>query len=235
LYPFGYYIGFDQWYFILIIPAIIISLIAQMKVKSTFAKYSKIPTMRGLTGAQAAEAVLRKNGVIGVQIERVSGQLTDHYDPKANVIRLSDSVYQSNSIAAVGVAAHEAGHAVQYAEEYFPIKIRGVIYPIAQAGSYLSWILILFGLFMNFSGLIFAGIIAFSAAVLFQLITLPTEFNASKRAIEGIQSTYSLDEEETKGAKSVLTAAAMTYVAAVIVSLAQLLRLLLLFGGRRRN
>ncbi len=141
--PFGYYIGFDQWYFILIIPAVIISLIAQIKVKSTFAKYSKIPTMRGLTGAQAAEAVLRKNGVAGVRIERVGGELTDHYDPKTNVIRLSDSVYSSNSIAAVGVAAHEAGHAVQYAEEYVPIKIRSVIFPIAQTGSYLSWILIL--------------------------------------------------------------------------------------------
>jgi len=233
--PFGYYIGFDQWYFLLVIPAIIISLIAQVKVKSTFSKYSKIPTMRGLTGAQAAEAVLRKNGVIGVQIERVSGELTDHYDPKTNMIRLSDSVYSSNSIAAVGVAAHEAGHAVQYAEDYFPVKLRGVIYPVAQAGSYLSWILIIFGLIMDFSGLIFAGIIAFSAAVLFQLVTLPTEFDASKRAIEGIRSTYSLDEEETKGAKAVLSAAAMTYVAAVIVSLAQLLRLLLLFGGRRRN
>ena len=226
---------FDPWYFILIIPAIIISLIAQMKVKTTFAKYSKIRTMRGLTGAQAADAVLRNNGVIGVQIERVGGELTDHYDPKANVIRLSDSVYGSNSIAAVGVAAHEAGHAVQYAEEYTPIKIRSVIYPIAQVGSYLSWILILIGLFMNFSGLIFAGIIAFSAAVLFQLVTLPTEFDASKRAIEGIKSTNSLDEDETKGAKAVLSAAAMTYVAAVIVSLAQLLRLLLIFGGRRRN
>ncbi len=233
--PFGYYMGFDQWYFILILPAIIISLIAQIAVKSTFSKYSNIRTMRGLTGAQAAEAVLRKNGVVGVRIEQISGQLTDHYDPKTNVIRLSDSVYNSNSIAAVGVAAHEAGHAVQYAEEYVPIKIRSVIYPVAQAGSYLSWILILFGLFMNFSGLIFAGIIAFSAAVLFQLVTLPTEFNASKRAIEGIRSTYSLDEEETKGAKAVLTAAAMTYVAAVIVSVAQLLRLLLLFGGRRRD
>ena len=232
---FGNYIGFDQWYFILIIPAIIISLIAQMKVKTTFAKYSKIRTMRGLTGAQAAEAVLRNNGVVGVQIERVSGELTDHFDPKANVIRLSDSVFSSNSIAAVGVAAHEAGHAVQYAEEYTPIKIRSVIYPIAQVGSYLSWILILIGLFMNFSGLIFAGLIAFSAAVLFQLVTLPTEFDASKRAIEGIKSTNSLDEDETKGAKAVLSAAAMTYVAAVIVSLAQLLRLLLIFGGRRRN
>ncbi len=235
MYPFGYYIGFDKWYFILVIPAIIISLIAQVAVKTIFAKYSNIHTMRGLTGAQAAEAVLRKNGVIGVQIERVGGRLTDHYDPKANVIRLSDSVYHSNSIAAVGVAAHEAGHAVQYAEEYVPIKIRSAIFPVAQAGSYLSWILILFGLFMNFPGLIFAGIIAFSAAVLFQLVTLPTEFNASKRAIEGIRSTYTLDEEEAKGAKAVLNAAAMTYVAAVIVSLAQLLRLLMIFGGRRRN
>ena len=235
MFPFGYYIGFDQWYFILIIPAIIISLIAQIAVKSTFSKYSEVHNMRGLTGAQAAEAVLQKNGVVGVQIERIGGQLTDHYDPKTNIIRLSDSVYSSDSIAAVGVAAHEAGHAVQYAEEYVPIKIRSVIYPVAQAGSYLSWILILFGLFMNFSGLIFAGIIAFSAAVLFQLVTLPTEFNASKRAIEGIRSTYSLSEEETKGAKAVLSAAAMTYVAAVIVSLAQLLRLLLIFGGRRRN
>lgn len=235
MFPFGNYIGFDRWYMILIVPAIIISLIAQIAVKSTFSKYSNIRTMRGLTGAQAAEAVLRKNGVVGVRIEQISGQLTDHYDPKTNVIRLSDSVYNSNSIAAVGVAAHEAGHAVQYAEEYVPIKIRSVIYPVAQVGSYLSWILILFGLFINFSGLVFAGIIAFSAAVVFQLVTLPTEFNASKRAIEGIRSTYSLDEEETKGAKAVLNAAAMTYVAAVIVSLAQLLRLLLIFGGRRKN
>lgn len=230
----GYY-GFDSWYFILIIPAMVISLIAQLMVKSTFSKYAKIPARRGLTGAQAAEAVLRHNGVVGIQIERVGGQLTDHYDPKTHVIRLSDSVYNSNSIAAVGVAAHEAGHAVQYADEYVPIKIRSVIFPVAQVGSYLSWILILFGLLIDFSGLIFAGIIAFSAAVVFQLVTLPTEFNASKRAIEGIRSTHSLDEEETKSAKSVLNAAALTYVAAVIVSLAQLLRLLLIFGGRRRN
>lgn len=233
-YASGYY-GFDLYYLILVVPAILIALIAQVSVSSTFKRWSARSTARGMTGAQAAEAVLRTNGVIGVRIERVSGNLTDHYDPKSNVIRLSDSVYNSATVAAVGVAAHEAGHAVQYAEDYFPVKLRALVLPVSRIGSYLSWPLVLMGLLFNFTALIYWGIIAFAAAMLFQLVTLPTEFNASRRAMAGIRETDLLTQEEAAGARKVLTAAAMTYVAALIVSLAQLLRLILIYNGRRRN
>lgn len=227
-----WYYGFDYYYLVLVVPAIIISLIAQIKVKSSFARYSKM--FCNLTGAEATARVLRHYGISDVKIERVSGKLTDHYDPKTNIIRLSEDVFDSTSIAAVGVACHEAGHAAQYAVGYFPIKVRSAIIPVTQIGSHLSWPLLLIGLIFNSPYLVQAGIILFGLVVLFQLITLPVEFNASSRAISIIKENYILKEEsQLKGVKSVLTAAAMTYVAALLVSLMQLLRLVLLFGRNR--
>lgn len=210
-----------------------ISLIAQIKVSSTFSKFSKTINMSGLTGAAAAEKVLLSHGVTNVKVERVGGNLTDHFDPRTNVIRLSDSVYDSTSVAAVGVAAHEAGHAVQYAHGYTPIKIRNTILPVVNFGSRFSFIAILLGIVFASDLLITAGIILFSFATLFQIITLPVELNASKRAMQTIRGQALLSDDEAVGAKKVLTAAAMTYVAAVIMSIAQLLRLLLLSRRRR--
>lgn len=231
---FGYYYGFDYYYLILILPAVLISLFAQIKVKSSFSKYSKVPTR--LSGAEAAERLLHSKGINNVRIERVSGNLTDHFDPKSNVIRLSDSVYDSRTIAAVGVACHEAGHAVQYARHYLPIKIRNFIVPITQFGSTLAWPLFFIGLIFNYSYLLDLGILLFGLVVVFQLITLPVEFNASRRALNSL-TEYGIvyDEEEKKGARRVLSAAALTYVAALLVSLAQMLRLILLTQGRRRR
>lgn len=230
-----YYYGFDIYYLTLILPAFIISLIAQIKVKSTFSKYSRIQNSARLTGAQAAQKVLSAHGVYDVTVERVSGELTDHFDPKTKVIRLSDLVYDATSVAAVGVAAHEAGHAVQHAEGYTPIKIRGSLVPVVNIGSQFSWIAILLGFLFSSNLLIWVGIILFSLATLFHLVTLPVELNASKRAMETIKGDYLLREEsEVKGARKVLTAAAMTYVAAVVMSIAQLLHLLALVN-RRRN
>ena len=183
----------------------------------------------------AAQAVLRANGVFGVGIEHVAGNLTDHYDPKTNTIRLSDSVFSSNSVAAIGVAAHEAGHAVQYAENYGPIRIRQAIIPVSQLGSTLSMPMILIGVILNSSTLLDLGIIFFGLAALFQLVTLPVEFDASVRAIKTLSASGILYGEEIDGAKKVLRAAALTYVAALVSSLAQILRLILIFGGRRRD
>ena len=208
---------------------------AQWRVSSTFRRFSGVRASRGYTGAQAAEAVLRAHGVHDVRIERVSGRLTDHFDPRSNVIRLSDSVYGSNSVAAIGVAAHEAGHAVQYAVGYGPIKLRNAIIPVCNLGSQLSIVFILLGLFLYIQPLFAVGILLFSLAVVVQLVTLPVEFNASHRALETLKSTHLLDGEELSGARKVLGAAAMTYVAALLVSLAQLLRFLLAFAGRRRD
>ncbi len=228
---YGYY-GFDYYYLVLVLPALIIALWAQLKVKTTFSKYSSHRC--SLNGAEAAERVLEANGVHNVRIERVSGNLTDHYDPKTNVIRLSDAVYSERSIAAVGVAAHEAGHAVQYAKGYSPIRIRAIIHPVCSLGSQLSVPLLLIGLLFNFPILINLGIIFFSAALLFQLVTLPVEFNASKRALTAIKDNFILTTEaDYKGAKRVLSAAAMTYVASVLVSLMQLLRLIAISKRRR--
>jgi Zn-dependent membrane protease YugP len=233
--PHYYFYGFDIYYLTLILPAFIISLFAQIKVKSTFSKYSGMTNSARITGAQAAQKVLSAHGVYDVKVERVGGNLTDHFDPRTNVIRLSDSVYDSTSVAAVGVAAHEAGHAVQYAQGYVPIKLRNLLVPIVNFGSSFSWIAIMLGLVFSFSYLVFAGIILFSFATLFQVLTLPVELNASKRAMETIRGEYLLrEEEETKGARKVLTAAAMTYIAAVVMSVAQLIRLLAIFGRRRR-
>ncbi len=231
---------FDWTYVVLVLPCVLLSLWASSSVNSTFKKYSQQYSRRGITGAQAAERVLRSNGVSGVRIERVSGNLTDHYDPKANVIRLSDGVYGSTSTAAIGVACHEAGHAVQYAQSYGPIKLRAAIIPITNIGSKLAMPLILIGVllaaFENLSfGFVYLGIACFGLSLVFQLITLPVEFNASRRALAAIDSGELLTDEEQKGARKTLTAAAMTYVAATAVSLAQLLRLILIFGGRRRR
>lgn len=227
------YYFYDNVYFLTVIPALIISLWAQIKVKSSFAKYSKKPCK--LSGLEAAQKVLFANGVTDVRIEMVSGNLTDHYDPKANVIRLSESVCHTRSIAAVGVAAHEAGHAVQYATGYSPIRIRAAILPLCQLGSNLSMPLLLFGLLFSFYPLVQLGILFFCATLLFQLVTLPVEFNASRRAMNTLRQTGILSNaQDVKGARSVLSAAAMTYVASVIVSVLQLLRLLAL-AGRRRN
>ena len=231
---------FDWYYVVLVLPCVLLSLWASSSVNSTFKRYSQQHSRRGITGAQAAERVLRSNGVSGVRIERVSGNLTDHYDPKTNVIRLSDSVYGSTSTAAIGVACHEAGHAVQYAQSYAPIKLRAAIIPITNLGSKLAMPLILIGIllaaFENLSfGFVYLGIACFGLSLVFQLITLPVEFNASRRALQAIESGELLTQEEQRGAKKTLTAAAMTYVAATAVALAQLLRLILVFGGRRRR
>ena len=237
---FGYYYGFDMTYLVLVLPCVIFAMIASARVNSTFKRYSKIHSYRRLTGAQAAQRVLSANGVSGVRIERVSGNLTDHFDPKTNVIRLSDSVYDATSVAAIGVACHEAGHAVQYAQHYAPIKLRAAIIPITNIGSRLAMPLILLGILFSFGetvsyGFVYAGIACFGLSLLFQLVTLPVEFNASRRAMQAIQSGELLTDEERAGARKTLTAAAMTYVAATAVALAQLLRLLMIFGGRRRD
>jgi Zn-dependent membrane protease YugP len=229
---------FDWTYVVLVLPCILFSLIASSSVNSTFKKYSQQFSRRGISGAQAAERVLRANGVTGVQITRVSGNLTDHYDPKANVIRLSDSVYNSTSTAAIGVACHEAGHAVQYAESYAPIKLRAAIIPVTNIGSKLAMPLILVGLLLSAFetvsyGFVYLGIACFGLSLVFQLVTLPVEFNASRRAIRAIEDGELLTVEEQRGARKTLTAAAMTYVAATAVALAQLLRLLVIFGRRR--
>lgn len=237
---FGYYYGFDLTYIVLVLPCVIFAMIANSKVNSTFKKYSKVLSYRRLSGAQAAQRVLSANGVQGVRIERVGGHLSDHYDPRTNVIRLSDSVYDSTSVAAIGVACHEAGHAVQYAQHYAPIKLRAAIIPVTNIGSKLAMPLILLGLLLSFGetvsyGFVYAGIACFGLSLVFQLVTLPVEFNASHRAMTAISEGGLLSEEEQKGARRTLTAAAMTYVAATAVALAQLLRLIVLFGGRRRD
>ena len=231
-----YFYGFDWTYIVFILPCIIITLICQVNVKSTFSKYSNIRNSRNMTGVQAAEYVLRQNGVTGVRIEHVAGNLSDHFDPRTNVIRLSDSVYNSTSVAAVGVAAHEAGHAVQHAQNYLPNKIRTAILPVARLGSQLSWLLIFLGLLFTAKVgfvLLYIGIILFSASVLFTIATLPVEFNASKRALECIKNSDLLYGDEYTGAKRTLQAAAMTYVASALTAIMQLLRLILI--ARRRD
>lgn len=221
-------------YLIFVIPALIISLAAQIGVKSAFSRWSRVSC--NMTGADAAMAVLKFHGVTGVAVERVAGELTDHYDPRSNVIRLSDSVYSSCSVAAVGVAAHEAGHAVQYATGYTPIKLRAAIIPVCNIGSQLSMPLVLLGIIFSSAFLINFGIILFCAVLLFQLITLPVEFNASRRAVATVRDGQLLAEpSQLKGVKSVLTAAALTYVAAVITALLQLLRLISLANRNNRR
>lgn len=234
---------FDITYVILVLPFVILSIWASSNVNSTFRRYSQQHSIRRITGAQAAQRVLSANSVSGVKIERIAGNLSDHFDPRSNVIRLSDDVYNSTSTAAIGVACHEAGHAVQYAQSYGPIKLRAAIIPVTNIGSKLAMPLILLGVLLSvFSeysyALIYVGIACFALSLIFQLVTLPVEFNASNRALRAIEDGNILTEDEQKGAKKVLRAAAMTYVAATAVALMQLLRLLMIFGGgnrRRRN
>ena len=228
---YGYY-GIDMSYIVLVMPAILFSLWAQTKVNSTFSKYQRVRCYSGYTGAQIARRILDENGLSNVRVERVSGSLTDHYDPRTHVVRLSDSVYNSDSVAAVGVAAHETGHAVQHATGYGPLGLRNAIIPLTNFGSKLSMPLILMGLILNSYTLAMTGIIAFSMVALFQLITLPVEFNASRRAMRTL-SNGMLSDRELGGARQVLTAAALTYVAALLVSAMQLLRLLMLVNRRR--
>ena len=227
---------------LVLIPAMIFAFWAQMRVNSTFKKYAKIPSRRGLTGAEAARRVLDANGLRHITIDRVHGHLTDHFDPTAGVIRLSDATYASTSVAAIGVAAHEAGHAVQHAEGYVPIKVRSAIIPLTRFGSFLAMPLFLIGLLMGSGsylgygiGTIFmvTGILFFSFSTLFQLVTLPTEFNASARAMKALEDGGLLAADELPAAKATLSAAAMTYVAALASSLASLLRLILIFNRRR--
>ncbi len=226
---------FDYYYLVLIVPALIFGLWAQAKVNSAYSKYSRVRNMRGYTGADAARFILEQNGIYDVTIRHVSGKLTDHFDPRSKTINLSDGVYDSASVAAVGIAAHEAGHAVQHAVGYFPIKVRETIIPITQIGSYLYFPIIILGIIFSYQPLVNAGIILFSFMAVFQLVTLPVEFNASGRAITTLEKSEILYGDELRGAKSVLKAAALTYVAALVSSLAQLLRLVLIFGGNRRR
>lgn len=224
---------YDYYYLILVVPAILLSLFAQVKVQSTYKKYAKMMSARSVTATEVVRQILRGNGIGAVDVQRVSGNLTDHFDPKANVIRLSDTVYGDCSVASIGVAAHEAGHAVQYATGYLPIKLRNAVLPAANIGSRLSVPLILLGLLFGMQPLVEFGVLLFSFVLLFQLITLPVEFNASRRAIQTLSANAILQGEELTGAKKVLGAAAMTYVAATITTAMQLLRLVLL--SRRRN
>ncbi|MBQ4145447.1 MAG: zinc metallopeptidase [Clostridia bacterium] len=232
---------FPYYYFdptmILLIPAIILSLWAQININKTFNKYSKINSRRGYTGAEIARRILDMNGLYNVRVERVAGNLSDHFDPRGNVVRLSDSTYSSQSVGAIGVAAHEVGHAIQHAVGYVPIRLRNSIVPVVNICSYLSMPIILIGFLFAGGGstMVQFGIILFSATVLFQLITLPVEFNASNRAINTLRNQHLLDDEEVKGASKVLRAAALTYIAAALSAIMSLLRLILLFGGRRSD
>jgi len=219
---------------ILLLPAILLSLFAQTKVNSTYRRYARVASRAGMPACDMARRMLDMNGLQHISVQQVSGSLTDHYDPSNKVLRLSQSVYNSSSVAALGIAAHECGHALQDAEGYAPLRIRGALVPVANIGSRLSWVLILIGIFLSFGQLVTLGIIFFSAAVLFQLVTLPVEFNASRRAMATLEGASFLTAEELPMAKKVLGAAALTYVAAALTSLLQLLRLILLFGRRNR-
>ena len=234
-YYYGYY--FDPTYILVIIGAVI-CLIASARVKTTFNKYDRVRSMSGMTGAQAAEKILHTAGIYDVAVQHISGNLTDHYDPRNKVLSLSDSTYGSASVAAVGVAAHECGHAIQHQKSYAPLQVRSAIVPVANFGSTIAWPLIIIGLFITSNTgniLINIGIICFSLAVLFQLVTLPVEFNASSRAVRILGQTGILGDEELRGTKKVLKAAALTYVAGAASSILQLLRLVILFGGRGRD
>lgn len=226
---------FDYTYLIIVLPAILLALWAQANVSGTFKKYQKVRSASNLTGFEAARMILDGNGLYDVKIERVAGNLTDHYDPRSNLIRLSEPVYDNPSPAAIGVAAHEAGHAVQYATGYGPIKLRAAILPVCSIGSNLAMPLVLLGLILNMFNLCYIGIGLFGLATLFQLVTLPVEFNASSRALAALRASNLMPEDDLAASKKVLTAAALTYVAALAVSLANLLRLVILVGGRGRR
>lgn len=225
-----------DWTYIFVIIGALLSLMASAKVKSTFAKYNKTANSRGYTSQEVAAAIMEASGVTGVKIERVKGDLTDHYDPTDKVLRLSDTVYGSTSVAAIGVAAHECGHAIQDREEYGPLKMRAASVPLANFGSGFSFIIVVLGVALGLIGLAKVGVILFSGVVFFQLITLPVEFDASKRALAVLEERGFLQKDELRGARKVLSAAAMTYVAAFASTLLQLLRLILIVrGGRRKD
>jgi len=226
-----FYYFYDPTY-ILVIIGFVLAAFASWGVQLSFKKYEKVKSIRNYTGADAARKILDENGLYNVRVEHISGNLTDHFDPKSNVIRLSDATYSSTSVAAIGVAAHEAGHAVQHAEGYAPIKVRNTIVPAVNICSTLSMPIFIIGLLLGQLNLAYAGIILFSAALLFQLITLPVEFDASHRAIKILDSSAMLEEDELRGAKKVLRSAAMTYVAAALASLLQIIRLVLLTNSR---
>lgn len=230
-----YYGFYYDWTYILVLIGVVLSLLASSQVKGTFAKYSKIRSYSGMTGREAAEQILRRNGIYDVQVTHIAGNLTDHYDPRNKTLNLSDAVYASRSVAAIGVAAHECGHAIQHDVNYVPLNLRSAIVPVANIGSTLAWPLILIGLlFSSRTGSMFIelGIIAFSFAVLFQLVTLPVEFNASRRALVMLEDMHILNESELPKTRKVLRAAALTYVASAAAAILQMLRLIILFGGR---
>lgn len=236
LYGYGGYGGGMYYYLVLVLPALLLSLYAQAKVKSAYRKMSKIRISTGLTGAGAAAAILRYYGISDVSISAIGGNLTDNFNPKTKVISLSEGVYSSNSVAAIGIACHEAGHAVQHAQSYMPIKLRNTVLPICKIGSYAGIPLALLGAFLSIESLVWVGLILYSAIMVFQLVTLPVEFNASRRAVKCIEELgLARSDEEVRGVKSVLTAAALTYVASFAVSLANLLRFVLMFTGKRKK
>ena len=232
----GYYYGFDMTYLVLVVPALLIALIAQIQVKSAFSRYAGVRCTSGLTGAQAAQRILQANGITDVRIEHISGKLTDHFDPQAKVIRLSDEVYGVASIAAVGVAAHEAGHAMQKLENYAPLNLRSAIVPAVNISSSLSTPMFILGLIFAWQPLVYIGIGLFAASTVFALVTLPVEFDASKRAIQMLsEGGYISGAEEERNVRKVLSAAALTYVAAAVTSLLSLLRLILIAKRNDRN
>ena len=238
--PYFTYYSYNSSGLLLMLVCAVFAMWASFNVNSTFKKYAKQRSIRGITATQAAQRVLSANGVHGVRIGRISGNLTDHFDPKTNTIRLSDSVFDSTSTAAIGVACHEAGHAVQYALGYGPIKLRAAIIPVTNFGTRIAWPLMLLGILLSgmsyaFYNLVYVGIACFSLSLLFQLITLPVEFNASRRALTAIEAGDLLTDDELVGARKTLRAAALTYVAAAATSLAQLLRLIAIYGNRRRR
>ncbi len=229
-----YAYGFNMYYFLFMIPGLLLTLWAQWKMKSTFAKYEKVYTAQGMTGAQAARLILDSNGLQNVQVQRVGGRLTDHYDPQTNIVNLSQATFDAPTIGGVGVAAHECGHAIQHAVGYGPIKLRMALVPICNWSSRLSIPLILIGFLLSITGLVYLGIILFSAAVIFQLVTLPVELDASRRAIATLNDSGMVTAEESAGVRKVLTAAAMTYLAALLTSMLQLLYYVFMAMGRRR-
>ena len=232
----GYFYGIDMTYIILVMPALLFAMYAQAQVSGTFNRFRSMGNRRGYTGAQVARKILDMNGLQNVRIERVSGNLTDHYDPRSNVVRLSEATHDSISVAAIGVAAHEVGHAIQHAEGYAPIKVRNAIIPVVQLASYAAWPLAIIGMIFSFSKLATFGVLLFLAVVIFQIITLPVEFNASSRALKTLGNYAILEGSELAAARKVLRAAAMTYVAAAVVAIANLLRLIAITGvGRDRD
>lgn len=229
------YFFIDYWYIVLVLPVMIASLIIQMIMRSTYKKYSNVYVGTGITGAEMARKVLHENGIYDVSVSVVSGELSDHYDPRSRVIKLSKAVHDGRSVSALGVACHEAGHALQHSEQYFPLVARNTIVPVVNICSGISWFVLLIGLFMQSDLMINLGIILFASAAVFQFITLPVELNASKRAVKALRNSNYLSDEEIQGTKKVLTAAAMTYVAALAATLASLLRLILITKGNRRR